>query len=285
MTARISTLQLSTSSSIHADLLIRRINKLALAVVSIGALLFLLLPALIVIPMSFSESTSLRFPPEGFSFRWYIQVFSDPLWISAIKTSVVLALISSSLALILGSLAAYGLTRGTFKGRDLLQSNFISPLIIPAVILSVALYLALAFVGLLGSFAGLLIAHTILGVPYVVLIMSVAIRSFDSRIEQVAFTLGASWHTMLLRVLLPNLLPSALAAWIFAFVTSFDEVVVTKFIAGTYETVPKKMFNELVLQVNPVITALATVLIVISLILIAIVAKLNQKARANTSYV
>jgi len=281
MTTQASTFQLPKKSSYHADLFIRKINKFVLTVVSISALLFLVLPALIVIPMSFSESTSLRFPPEGFSLRWYIQVFSDPLWISAIKTSIVLALISSTLALILGSLSAYGLTRGTFKGRDILQSNFIAPLIIPAVILSVALYLALAFVGLLGSFTGLLIAHTILGIPYVVLIMSVAIRSFDIRIEQVAFTLGASWRTMLLRVLLPNLLPSALAAWIFAFVTSFDEVVVTKFIAGRYETVPKKMFNELVLQINPVITALATVLIVMSLFLIAIVARLNQKSQTN----
>ena len=253
-----------------------RLNRLLLAASGIGALLFLILPVLIVIPMSFSESSSLRFPPEGFSLRWYAQVFSDPAWVSAMQTSIVLAMISSTLALVLGSLAAYGLVRGGYAGRDLLQSNFIAPLIIPSVILAVALYLVFAMVGILGSFGGLLIAHTLLGVPYVVLIMTVAIRGFDQRIEQVAFTLGASWATMFTRVLLPNLLPSAAAAWIFAFVTSFDEVIVTNFISGTHETVPKKMFNELVLQVNPAITAIASVLIFVSIVLMLAMAKITR---------
>lgn len=254
----------------------KTLNRWLLAATGIGVLLFLVLPVLIVVPMSFSESSSLKFPPEGFSLRWYVQVFSDESWMAAMKTSVVLAVLSSTLALVLGSLGAYGLTRGNFKGRNYLQSNFIAPLIIPSVILAVALYLALAAVGLLGTFGGLLLAHTLLGVPYVVLIMSVAIKTFDARIEQVAFTLGASWTTMFLRVLLPNLLPSAAAAWIFAFVTSFDEVVVTNFVAGTYETVPKRMFNELILQVNPGITAIATVLIALSVMLMAMVARLNR---------
>lgn len=258
----------------------RKLNKLLLSGAAIAVLLFLVLPVFIVVPMSFSESSSLKFPPEGFSLRWYSQVFSDDSWLSAMKTSLGLAALSSSIALVLGSLGAYGLTRGTFKGRDILQSNFIAPLIIPSVIMAVALYLALAAAGLLGTFIGLLIAHTLLGVPYVVLIMSVAIKTFDVRIEQVAFTLGASWPTMFIRVLIPNLLPSAVAAWIFAFVTSFDEVVVTNFVAGTYETVPKRMFNELILQVNPGITAIATVLIVASMALMAVAARLNQKPKS-----
>lgn len=254
----------------------RKMNRLLLGATAIGVLVFLMLPVLLVVPMSFSESSSLRFPPQGFSLRWYAQVFSDPSWLAAMRTSLVLAALSSTFALILGSLAAYGLARGRFSGRDLLQSNFIAPLIIPSVILAVALYLVLAMVGLLGSFAGLLLAHTLLGVPYVVLIMTVAIKSFDLRIEQVAFTLGASWSTMFTRVLLPNLLPSAAAAWIFAFVTSFDEVIVTNFISGTHETVPKKMFNELILQVSPAITAIASVLIFISILLMLAMAKIHQ---------
>src|SRR5690606_4921938 len=143
----------------------------------------------------------------------------------------------------------------------------------------VGLYFALAYIGVLGSFGGLLLGHTLLGVPYAVLIMSVAIRSFDIRIEQVAFTLGASWFTMFRRVLIPNLLPSTVAAWIFAFVTSFDEVVITTFISGTHETVPKRMFNELVLQVNPSITAIATLLIVLSLVLMGLAASLMRRSR------
>ena len=156
-------------------------------------------------------------------------------------------------------------------------------MIIPSVITAVALYFALSRIGLLGTFAGLLLGHTLLGVPYVVLILSVAIRSFDSRIEQVAFTLGASWFTMFRRVLIPNLLPSIAAAWIFAFVTSFDEVVVTSLIAGTHETVPKRMFNDLVLQVNPSITAIATLLIAASVALMAVAALLMRRSRMAAS--
>jgi ABC-type spermidine/putrescine transport system permease subunit II len=211
--------------------------------------------------------------------RWYAQVFGDPRWVRAMQTSLVLALLSSTLALVLGGLAAYGLVRGRFFGRIALQSNFVAPMVIPSVITAVALYFALARAGLLGSFAGLLLGHTLLGVPYVVLIMSVAIRSFDSRIEDVAFTLGASWFTMFRRVLVPNLLPSTAAAWIFAFVTSFDEVVITSFIGGTHETVPKRMFNDLVLQVNPSITAIATLLIAGSVALMALAAALVRRSR------
>ncbi|PJX25790.1 hypothetical protein CAP48_07070 [Advenella sp. S44] len=270
--------------SFQAEAYISKFNRLLLTGTAIGVLFFLLLPVFIVIPMSFSESSSLQFPPQGFSLRWYAQVFSDAGWLAAIKTSSILAILSSTLALVLGSLGAYGLTRGTFKGRDLLQSNFIAPLIIPSVVLAVALYMALSATGLLGSFFGLLLAHTLLGIPYVVLIMSVAIRSFDERIEQVAFTLGASWTAMFTRILLPNLMPSAAAAWIFAFVTSFDEVVITNFVAGTHETIPKRMFNELILQVNPGITAIATVLICVSLVLMAIAAKLNHRPRVDSSH-
>lgn len=260
-----------------------RLNRIVLAVCAIAVLVFLCLPVLIVVPMSFSDSTSLRFPPQGFSMRWYTQVFDDPRWVRAMQTSLVLALMSSTLALVLGGLAAYGLVRGRFFGRMAIQSNFVAPMIIPSVITAVALYFALARIGLLGSFAGLLLGHALLGVPYVVLIMAVAIRSFDSRIEEVAFTLGASWFTMFRRILVPNLLPSTAAAWIFAFVTSFDEVVITSFIAGTHETVPKRMFNDLVLQVNPSITAIATLLIAGSVALMAAAAALVRRSRLAAS--
>lgn len=258
-----------------------RLNRIVLGLSAIGILIFLMLPVIIVVPMSFSDASSLQFPPRGFSLRWYIQVFTDAQWLAAMRTSLVLALLASTLALVLGSLAAYGLVRRPMRGRAILQSNFIAPLIIPPVILAVALYLALAYTGLLGSFAGLLLAHTLLAVPYVMLIMTVAIRSFDVRMEQVAFTLGASWPAMFVRVLLPNLLPSASAAWIFAFITSFDEVVVTNFIAGSHNTIPKRMFNELILQVNPGITAIATALIALSLVLMAISVFLARRARAT----
>jgi ABC-type spermidine/putrescine transport system permease subunit II len=253
------------------------VRRALLAGSGILVLAFLCLPALIVIPMSFSSADSLEFPPPGFSLRWYESFFGDPRWLQALWNSVLVALISSSIALIVGSLAAYGLVRGTFRGRALIAGVFIAPLVVPSVIIAVALYIFFARIGLLGSMPGLIVGHTVLGVPYVVMMMSIAIRSFDVRIEQVARSLGASTTTMFCQVLLPNLVPSVFAAWIFALIVSFDEVIVTHFIAGRYDTVPKRMFNELVLQVNPTITAIATLLIALSALAIGIIVLLLRR--------
>ncbi len=254
-----------------------------LTLLSIAVLLFLCLPIAIVVPMSFSSAESLQFPPPGLSLRWYEAFFGDRQWLDAGLNSVTLALLSSSLALVFGTLAAYALVRGNFVGRRVLESNFMAPMIIPPVITAVAIYIFFAKTRILGSFAGLIIAHTILAVPYVVLLMSVAIQSFDIRIEQVALTLGASKTQMLVRVLMPNLVPSALAAWIFAFIISFDEVVVTQFVAGRYFTIPKKMFNELVLQINPTITAIASILIGLSIVTITVIMILMRRAGLLTA--
>jgi putative spermidine/putrescine transport system permease protein len=255
-----------------------RIGRYLLALFGGAVLLFLCLPIAVVVPMSFSSASSLEFPPPGLSLRWYESFFGDPRWLRSAQNSLVVALVASASALALGSIAAYGLVRGRFRGRAVLEGNFILPLILPPVITAVALYIFFAKIGLLGTIPGLIVAHTILTVPYVVLLMSVAIRQFDVRIEQVAYSLGASWFRMFRSVLLPNLLPSVLAAWIFAFIISFDEVIVTLFVAGAYDTIPKRMFNELILQVNPTITAIATLLIGLSVITIGIVAWLMRRA-------
>ncbi|WP_420392966.1 ABC transporter permease [Acuticoccus sp.] len=254
-----------------------RLGRVLLGATAIAVLAFLCLPILIVIPMSFSSASSLAFPPPGLSLRWYAAFFNDERWLAALANSALIAFASSTIALALGSLAVYGLVRGTFRGRSLLEGAFIAPLIVPQVIIAVALYIYFSQIGLLGTLPGLIAGHTVLGVPYVVLVMSVAVRSFDVRIEQVAYTLGASPWTMFRRVLLPNLMPSVLAAWIFAFIISFDEVIITVFIAGSYETVPKRMFNELVLQVNPTITAIATLLIGVSVLTIALMVWLLRR--------
>jgi ABC-type spermidine/putrescine transport system permease subunit II len=243
-------------------------------------ILFLCLPILIVVPMSFSSASSLEFPPPGLSLRWYQAFFGDPRWLGAAQNSLLIAVIASTAAVLLGGLAAYGLVRGRFRGRGLLDGNFMAPLILPQVITAVALYIYFAKIGLLGTLVGLIVGHTVLTVPYVILVMSVAIRSFDQRIEQVALSLGASYPTMLRRVLLPNLAPSAAAAWIFAFIISFDEVIVTLFIAGRFETIPKRMFNELILQVNPTITAIATLLIALSALTVAAIVLLMRRSGA-----
>jgi putative spermidine/putrescine transport system permease protein len=247
-----------------------------LSIGGVAILLFLCLPIVIVVPMSFSSASSLEFPPPGFSMRWYDAFFGDPRWLAAAGNSMLVALVSSSLALVVGSIAAYGLVRGSFAGRAIADGNIMAPLIVPQIVTAVGLYIYFARLGLLGTLFGLVVGHTVLAIPYVVLVMTVAIRGFDRRIEQVALTLGASWPTMFRRILLPNLAPSAAAAWIFAFVISFDEVVVTIFLAGGIETIPRRMFNELILQVNPTITAIATLLIGFSIVTVGALALLMR---------
>jgi putative spermidine/putrescine transport system permease protein len=232
-----------------------------LSATAIATLFFLVLPILVVVPMSFSSSSTLSFPPPGLSMRWYASFFESDTWLDALQTSALLAAVSSVLALVLGSLAAYGLRRYSFCFKASLESNFMAPMALPTIITAVALYIAFARAGILGTFPGLILAHTLLGVPYVMLVMNVAFRSFDVRLEHVAWTMGASWFTTMRRVVIPLLAPNVAAAWIFAFVSSFDEVVVTSFIAGPYNTLPKQMFNQLTLEISPTITAVATLLI------------------------
>lgn len=246
-------------------------SRRLLAAAGVFGLVFLTVPIVIVIPMSFSSARALTFPPPSFSLRWYQAFFGDPRWMEAMWTSTLVAVVSSVLALVLGGLAAYGLRRGSFRGRDWAEGNFMAPLIVPTIIVAIALYLGLAKIGLLGSLLGLVVAHTVLNVPLVMMVLGVAIREFDLRIEQVAWSLGASWGHTIVKIVLPNLAPSVFAAWIFAFIGSFDEVIVTSFIAGKYETVPKKMFNELILEVNPTITAVATLLIALTVLALAAV--------------
>src|SRR5260370_30603939 len=206
-------------------------SRRALATVGILGLVFLTVPLLIVVPLSFSSARAVTFRPRGFWLRWYEAFFGDPRWVDARWSWAALAALSSVAALVLGSLAAYGLRRGSFAGRDWAEGNFMAPLIVPTIIAAIALYLGLAKVGLLGSFIGLVTAHTVRNVPLGRMVMGVASPEFDLRIEQVAWSLGASWSYTVAKVVLPNLAPSGISAWIFAFIGSFDEVIVTSFIA------------------------------------------------------
>lgn len=232
---------------------------------------FLIAPVVIVLPMAFSSASSLTFPPPGFSLRWFENLFFDQGWRDAAINSLFIAVISSSLSIVLGGLAAYGIARHRFAGRFLIEGNFVAPLILPPVVLSVALYIVFARFGLLGTFTGIIMGHLVLCVPYVVILLSVAVRGFDERLEHVAATLGASKPRILCQIVIPNLWPSILAAWLFAFITSFDEVIITIFVAGPHMTIPKKMFNELIVEINPTITAVATLLIIFSIAILAIV--------------
>lgn len=254
------------------------LTRATLATLACATLLFMCVPIAVVVPMSFSSANALAFPPPDFSLRWYTAFFADARWMEALRTSLFVAVVSGTAALALGTMAAYGLARGRFRGRKAIELNFAVPMVIPHIITAIALYITFARAGLLGSLTGLIVAHTILAAPYVVLVVSVALGSLDHRIEQVALTLGASRWQVLVKIVAPNLAPSLFAAWIFAFIVSFDEITVTVFLAGTHETVPKRMFTQLLERIDPTITAVATLLIAISVLSVVVIALLMKRA-------
>ncbi|PBB89680.1 ABC transporter permease [Mesorhizobium sp. WSM3864] len=245
---------------------------------AVATLLFLVLPVLIVVPMSFSSAESLMFPPPGFSLRWYAAFFSDPAWMIALRNSIIIACISSVLALGMGTVAAYALVRGRFIARWAVEANFMAPLVLPSIILAIALYIAFARTGLLGSLTAVIIAHTLQSVPYVIILTSVAISSLDNRIEDAARTLGASGRIVFSRVVIPNVMPSIAAVGILVLIVSFDEVILSVFLFGSNFTIPKLMFNKLELQIDPTITAVATLLILLTVISLGCVALLTRRS-------
>lgn len=257
----------------------QRVTRRLLQLFGVAALIFLLGPLAIVLLMSFSSAGAVEFPPPGYSFRWYEELVGDPRWRDAIQNSLLIGGVSTLFALMLGTLAATGLTRLTARTRPWLLGFFLSPMIVPPIVTAVALAIVYARFGISGSMIGLFIGHTIIVVPYVVLVMTVGLVAFDQRVEQMAWSLGATWFRAFRTVVFPMILPSLLAAATFAFIISFDEVIVTIFIAGVNDTVPKLMFTQLRDRIDPTVTALAAVLVGFSLVLMALSALVVRFSR------
>jgi len=259
----------------------QRVTRRGLTLYGVLVLVFLSGPLLVIIPMSFSSAGGLQFPPPGWSLQWYEALFSSPAWGSAIRTSLLVGLTSSLVALVLGALAGYGLARGTFRGRGALLAMFLAPMIVPPIVTAVGMYLTFTQVGLQGTLVGITAGHVVILVPYVVLLMSVAFESLDRRLELMARSLGASWTTAFRLVLLPLLAPSIAVSWLIALVTSFDEVIVTIFIGGTTDTVPTLMFNQLRDRIDPTVTALSTLLVLVTVLVLAAAGLLLRLGRTR----
>jgi ABC-type spermidine/putrescine transport system permease subunit II len=255
-------------------------GSIALNIYGVLTLLFLSGPLVVVMLMSFSSGSGLGFPPPGWSLQWYEQLFSNPQWIEAVKNSLIIGGASSIIALLLGGLAAYGLARALFPGRGMLLAFFLAPLIIPPIVTAVALFLTFTNYGIRNSILGVIIGHVVIAIPYVVLLLVVAFQSLDQRIEQMARSLGAGWVTSFRVVVLPMLIPSIVATWLIALVVSFDEVIVTIFVAGRQVTVPKLMFSQLRDRIDPTVSALSTILVLVT-ILIMIVAGVALRSSLN----
>ena len=238
--------------------------------------LFLKLPLLVVFPMSLSSAPYLQFPPPGFSWQWYERYLNDPQWIDATVRSLQIGAATATLALALGVPLSFGLVRGKFPGRQMLDRLTMAPIIVPTIIFAVAIYGVFAKLKLIGEWYGLVLAHTVLALPFVVLVMVAGLRDFDRSIEQAAEGLGASRWRTLWRVTLPLLRPSLISAGLLAFINSFDEVVVALFLSGARMTLPKKMFDNILMEIDPTIAAVSVMQILLVSIVLFLIGRFGR---------
>jgi putative spermidine/putrescine transport system permease protein len=222
---------------------------------------FLLLPILVIVPLSFSDSTFLAYPVPGWSLRWYENLFTSDAWARAAKNSFIVAPAATLIATVLGTLTAVGLARIQFPGKGLLMSVLIAPMVVPIVVVGVACYLFFARIGLADTYLGLIVVHAALGAPFVVTTVMATLQSFNFNLVRASQSLGAGPVQTFFRVTLPVIAPGVISGALFAFATSFDEVVVTLFIAGPQQvTLPRQMFTGIRENINPTIAAVATLL-------------------------
>ncbi|GAA4519704.1 MULTISPECIES: ABC transporter permease [Nonomuraea] len=231
-------------------------------------------PPLVVIPMSFASERTLTFPPSGYSLRWYQEFFQNPVWIDALRSSLLIAVLVMVISVVIGTLGAFAVVRGRFRGRGLLEMVGIAPLVVPIVVLGIGVYAMFLRWGLIGTVPGFVAAHCVLAVPYVMITVGSALRVVDGQLERAAQVLGARPHRVFLRVTLPLIAPGMLAGGLFAFVTSFDEVVVSLFIVSPgLRTLPVEMYSSVTRDINPTIAAASTLILLVSTVLILVSTK------------
>jgi len=249
-----------------------------LYVSSVLVLVFLLAPILAIVPLSVNESRFLTYPMTGFSWRWYADLGTDPRWGRALVNSAIIGIASTALSMVLGTLAAIGLNRARFPGHGLVTALVLSPMIVPVVISAVGFYLFYAPLGLTGTYLGLILGHTALAVPFVVVTVSATLANFDHGLMRAAANLGASPLTAFRRVMMPLIAPGLAAGALFAFATSLDEVVMVLMVAGPDQrTLPREMFSGIRENISPTITAIATILIILAVALLATLEALRRR--------
>lgn len=244
-----------------------RSRELMLRAIVYAILVFILLPSLVIIPMSFGEDKYLHFPPRGFTLDWYRQFLLDPEWRRATWLSVQVAAIVAVAATALGTLGALALVRGEIAGRGLVNLLLLSPLIVPNIVLAIAMFFFLARLGLTGTLLGFVLGHTVLAFPFVVLTVSSSLYQLDSDLELAALNLGATRLQIFRRITVPLIMPGIVSGAIFAFIISFDEPVISFFISAAGQTtLPRKMFEDIDQNITPVLAAVATVVTAVSLV-------------------
>ncbi|WP_019172429.1 ABC transporter permease [Pseudaminobacter salicylatoxidans] len=231
--------------------------------IALLVILFLQVPVIVVVLAAFSTTSYLTIPPQGLTLKWFAKVLSDPVYLDAIRISIILAVGSTVISLVLGVAAAYALFKRMLPGTEALTSFLMAPLIFPSVVIGVALLQYFSLIGWRGSFASLLLAHVVITVPYIVRSALASLSGIDMSVEEAARVLGANGFTAFRLVTLPLIKPGLVAGALFAFVTSMENVPVTIFIASAKQTtLPILIFSSVEMGVDPSIAAVSTLLIV-----------------------
>ena len=294
---------------------LERIWHYTYRVICVAIFVFLISPILVVIPLSFNAEPyftftqkMLAFDPEGYSMRWYDallttglatpdaprdaswweQVWEQATWVQAAKNSVIIGFWSTILATVLGTLAALGLSRPEMPYRRLIMAILISPMIVPIIIIATGLFcfysnpcsiLGTECGRLTSTYTGIVLAHATLGIPFVIITVTATLSGFDQSLIRASASLGASPRVTFFKVILPLILPGVVSGALFAFVTSFDEVVAVLFIAGPeQQTIPRQMWNGIREAISPAILSVATILVIISIALLATVELLRRRS-------
>jgi len=263
-----------------------RLGATLLKLTAWAALLFLILPILVVIPLSFNDEPffsftpgMLRLDPAAYSLKWYAAVFHSQTWLAAVRNSAVIGACATAIATALGTLAAVGLASEHMPWRRPITALLLSPMIVPLVIVAVGMFLFYARFNLVGTFTGLIIAHAALGVPFVIITVTATLAGFDRSLYHAGLSMGASPLRVFRDVIIPLIRPGVISGALFAFAASFDEIVLVLFLAGPEQgTIPRRMFAGLREQINPSILAVATLLILVSILLLATLELLRQRS-------
>lgn len=255
-----------------------RLARFAYVGVSLLVLLFLVSPVLVVMPLSFNSQPYFTYPLPGVSLRWYEDFVGSPEWMLALKNTLITGVASTAIATILGVMASLGLTNPRLKGKALITGALVSPMIVPLIITAVGVYFAFSPLGLTGSLSGLILAHAALGVPFVVVTVTATLAGFNETLSRAGRSLGASPLRVFMQVKLPIIAPGVVSGALFAFATSFDEIVVALFLTGPDQrTIPRQMWTGIREQLSPTILAVATVLVVISTLLLVTLELLRRR--------
>jgi ABC-type spermidine/putrescine transport system permease subunit I len=256
-----------------------RVGRAILPAYSWFMIAFLIVPTLLVIPIAFTRSEFLEFPPPGYSLRWFETYFTSPLWLGATARSFVVALMTAILATTIGLCAALALAHTRTRWSAALFALFLAPMIVPRIVIAVGMFYLFARLGLVASNAGLVIGHTVLALPFTIVTITAVLKTYDVRLDQAAATLGANRWRTLVGVTLPIIKGGLIAALLFAFITSFDELTIAIFISGGLATtLPKQMWDDMILQLNPTLAAVSVVVFVVVTILLMIAERFRKTA-------